>query len=205
MSEIKQYKYNSYDEYKFEQIKANKSKLDASWVQKKDILYLSEYIKNNNINYNNIICHGTRQGLEQKYFREFLKDIDLIIGTEISDTAIKFKDTICHDFHEIKEEWVNNFDILYSNSWDHSFDPFKSLNNWIKSVKSNGILIIEWSIQCENVKISDPFGASFDVYKNIFSKHQEINIIDILNLDSEQFINNKLNPINKKFFILKKI
>lgn len=41
-----------------------------------------------------------------------------IIGTDISDNALNFKNTIIHDFHDVKKEWISYFDFIYSNSLD---------------------------------------------------------------------------------------
>ncbi|MBK6621188.1 MAG: hypothetical protein IPG32_10020 [Saprospirales bacterium] len=46
-----------------------------------------------------------------------------VIGTEISDSASKFSHTIEWDFHEVKPEWIGRADFIYSNSFDHSYDP----------------------------------------------------------------------------------
>lgn len=204
MENISLYKYKDYTQYLEEQIKANVRKINSSWVQEEDIKFLSNYIKNNNISYENILCHGTRQGYEQMYFLKYLQDIKYIIGTEISHNASNYAHTIQHDFHEIREDWVNKFDIVYSNSWDHSFDPYKSLNSWIKSTKLNGVLIIEWSTDCINIKISDPFGASLETYKQIFNKCN-LKIIDILELNSHCNLNGVIHDKHKCFFILQKI
>ena len=50
--------------------------------------------------------------IEQEWFRKYL-DID-VIGTEISDTASEFPNTIEWDFHETKPEWLNSVDFIYS-------------------------------------------------------------------------------------------
>ena len=71
------------------------------------------------------ICHGTRRGKEQEWFRKYLGCG--VIGTEISDTVEQFPHTIEWDFHETKAEWINSADFIYSNSLDHSYDPKKCL------------------------------------------------------------------------------
>ena len=73
---------------------------------------ISDYIKNNMKNISFGICHGTRNGKEQKFFKRNL-NIN-VIGTEISSTATQFPDTIQWDFHRVKDEWVNNVDFIFS-------------------------------------------------------------------------------------------
>ena len=81
-----------------------------------------------------------------------------IIGTEISHTAKQFQNVVEWDFHEIKDEWKNNFDIVYSNSWDHSYDPNKSLRVWGQQLSSNGLMFVEHGCDPKDNKsrASDP-------------------------------------------------
>lgn len=146
-----------YETYKKVQIQGNKKKIDAVWVIEENIAFLSEYIKNNFDELHFGICHGTRRGKEQEWFRKYLKCN--IIGTEISDTAQKFPHTIQWDFHETKPEWLGKTDFIYSNSLDHSYDPEKCLNAWIRCLKEGGICILEHTSSQEKARQMDPFGA----------------------------------------------
>jgi len=76
------YKYNDYEEYKSVQIQTNLDKINNSWVNKDNIMMLSDYLKSNIPHLHFGICHGTRRGDEQAWFREAL-GCD-VIGTEIS-------------------------------------------------------------------------------------------------------------------------
>ena len=89
-----------------------------------------------------IICHGTRNGTEQNYLKQIYGDIE-IIGTEISETATQFPMTVQHDFHEQREEWIEHFDALYSNSFDHAYDPWKCIKTWGDQLKKGGMAFIE--------------------------------------------------------------
>jgi len=110
-----------YNKYKKIQIEGNKAKLDEVFEIENNIKMISSYLKNNLSEINFGICHGTRRGKEQEWFRKYLNTN--IIGTEISHTATQFPHTIQWDFHEIKDEWVDSVDFIYSNSLDHSYDP----------------------------------------------------------------------------------
>ena len=150
---MKIYEYENYEKYVEAQIAANIRKKHFVWVQKSTI----EKIVNENFSAKRILCHGTRNAQEQKWFKEFLPDSE-IIGTEISPTASEFPMTIHHDFHEEKEEWKNNFDIIYSNSFDHSCDPKRCLNTWRDQMKETGVLYIEFAFNDydNNACVSDP-------------------------------------------------
>ena len=118
---MKVYKFKNYDEYVASQKEANEEKQHMSFVQLKTIKKIFDVY---GPNAKNILCHGTRRGAEQKYFKHVYPNAE-IIGSEIgiSDWPM----TVQHDFAVPKKEWVGYFDIVYSNSFDHSFDPANSL------------------------------------------------------------------------------
>lgn len=148
-----------YEKYKAIQTKGNKDKLHNVWVQEENIKFLANYVKQKIPNPTFGLCHGTRRGNEQKWFSEALGCH--VLGTEISDTATQFPNTIQWDFHEVKPEWIGNVDFIYSNSFDHSFDPEKCINAWMSCLKPNGVCILEHSEGhgFGGVTELDPFGA----------------------------------------------
>jgi len=148
-----------YKKYRQIQVEGNLKKIDSVWVLEENIAFLSEYIKNAIETPEFGICHGTRKGKEQEWFRKYLSCE--VIGTEISNTAEQFQHTIQWDFHETKPEWINAFDFIYSNSFDHSYDPEKCLNAWMSCVKMGGLCIIEHSSAhgSSYATVLDPFGA----------------------------------------------
>lgn len=159
-----------YDKYKKIQTIGNKQKIENVWVLEENIKFLAEYIQSNQESTNFGICHGTRRGKEQEWFNKYLKC--KVIGTEISDNANEYPNTIQWDFHETKEEWIGNVDFIYSNSFDHSFDPEKCINNWIKCLKPNGICILEHSDYhgVKGVDDLDPFGAELIIMPYLILK-----------------------------------
>jgi len=154
-----------YDRYRQVQIEANKRKLHKVWVQEDNIRFLSEYIKSHVDRPSFGLCHGTRRGKEQEWFRKYVGCE--VLGTEISDTAAQFPYTLQWDFHEVKPEWINAVDFIYSNSFDHSYDPDKCLNAWMSCLKEGGVCILEHTSGHEVVTESDPFGASLSQMKEM--------------------------------------
>lgn len=150
-----------YERYRQAQVSANKRKIHSVWVQEDNIRFLADYVRQSIANPRLGLCHGTRRGLEQRWFRQYIGCE--VIGTEISDTAADFPDTIQWDFHETKPEWLNAVDFIYSNSLDHSYDPEKCLNAWVSCLRSDGMLIIEHSSDDVEARESDPFGAQLAV------------------------------------------
>lgn len=148
-----------YERYREIQQVANKGKLNEVWVREENIAFLADYIRTLIPSPHFGICHGTRRGKEQEWFRNLLGCE--VIGTEISDTATTFPHTIQWDFHEVRPEWIRAVDFIYSNSFDHSYDPEKCLNAWMSCLKPGGITIIEHTSLHEPAGASerDPFGA----------------------------------------------
>lgn len=159
-----------YEKYKDTQVAGNKYKIDHVWVVKDNIDFLSQYLKKHLNNMEFGLCHGTRNGKEQQWFRDNL-GIE-VVGTEISDTASQFPHTIQWDFHNVKDEWIDSVDFIYSNSLDHSYDPEMCLNQWVKCLKPNGLCIIEHSnLDTPDVStMLDPFGAKIQIMPFLIAK-----------------------------------
>jgi len=155
---MKLYKYESYQEYVDAQIAANVRKINNVWVRPSTITKIKAVAGSN---VQTILCHGTRNAAEQKYFRQEYPFAE-IIGTEISHTADQFPMTEQWDFHEVKKEWIGKFDLIYSNSFDHSYDPDKCLTTWVEQLASEGRLFLEHALaESDNrSRISDPLEIS---------------------------------------------
>ena len=152
---MKLYKFKNYEEYKDVQIQGYSAKVNThSWVDINSIGGLVDYIFNYNPEASFGLCHGTRRGMEQQAFIDYFKVVNKkvkVIGTEIAgDASKRFPNTIEWDFHNVKEEWINNVDFIYSNSFDHSYDPEKCLEAWMSCLSNKGLCIIEWTTDDDN-------------------------------------------------------
>ena len=169
---VKIHKYKDYNEYRETQIFYNKKKIDKVWADEITLEKISDLLKDR-IKTSIIkgICHGSRNGFEQNFFNE-KKDGFEVIGTDISDTAKDYKDSVVHDFHNEKKEWINNFDFVYSNSLDQSFDPKKALEVWLNQIKEKGFIIIEHSDQHGVISSGkmDPFGVEANFFPYLLSE-----------------------------------
>lgn len=153
-----------YDRYRTIQQAGNHKKIESVWATEENIAFLAAYLLRVIDTPSRGICHGTRRGAEQMWFRKHLPGCD-VFGTEISDTATQFPHTIQWDFHDVKPEWIGRFDFIYSNSFDHSYDPGKCLDAWMSCLRRGGACIIEHSDK-HGAKASnqlDPFGADLVV------------------------------------------
>jgi len=199
---VKIHKYKNYEEYKETQIHYNKLKLDKVWADKDTLKLVSNFLKEN-IQSSNLrgICHGSRNGFEQKCFQEEIVNSE-VIGTDISETAKNFENSFIHDFHEEKKEWLDNFDFVYSNSLDQSYDPKKALNTWLKQIKKERYIILEHSDQhaVRSSNKMDPFGVEASFFPYLLTEwfgHQ-------LSIKIIKSIKQNKNNASVLFFILKK-
>lgn len=203
------YKHGNYEEYKAAQIKKNVNKIDKVWAEQAEIDALSTYIKNSVPEVKFGICHGVRNGWEVNRFARNLKA--KVIGTEISHTASQFDNVIEWDFHNIKEEWLNAADFVYSNSLDHSYDPEMCIQKWLSCLNGRGICIVQWThAQSEfpenrmkrkdQADAADCFRASSSEYESMFKKYAQVQT-----MTSEELIGQVLDKFhhNARWFILK--
>lgn len=138
--------------YRREQEKGNRAKIDQVWTNEPNLRFVSQWLRARMPAARFILCHGTRNGFEQKVFSDIFGCE--VLGTEISPTASEFPMTVQADFHDTRPEWDGRADIVYSNSLDHSYDPAKALRAWAQSVRDGGVLLLE------KASDSDPRGAS---------------------------------------------
>ncbi len=148
-----------YETYKAVQTAGNHRKIDWVFAVEQNIDVACDYLRRKLDRIEFGICHGTRRGLEQKWFAERLGCE--VIGTEISDTATQFPNTVQWDFHEPNPTWVGKADFVYSNSFDHSYDPEAALNTWMSSLRPGGVCLLEHSDTHDEGTVTelDPFGA----------------------------------------------
>ena len=169
---FKIHKYKNYDEYKDTQIFFNKQKINKVWADENTLKIISNFLKEN-IKSEKIkgLCHGSRNGFEQKCFIKEIPNAE-VIGTDISETANDYDNSIVHDFHDEKKEWIENFDFVYSNSLDQSYDPEKALNTWINQIKKDRYVIIEHSDQHGVISSGkmDPFGVEANFFPYLLTE-----------------------------------
>jgi SAM-dependent methyltransferase len=170
-------KFKDYETYKSNQIVKNKQKIKSVYVSDKELKRISADIKSR-LDPKIGMCHGSRNGYEVFKFKELLGCE--VLGTDISDSARRFG-LLQHDFHEIKEDWKNKFDFIYTNSLDHAYDPDKAIENWTKCLSEKGLLYIEHTDDhAGEIDFADCFSAGFDEYVRMISK--SIKVIKILNI-----------------------
>ncbi len=169
-----QHLYDDYETYRKVQEQGNKAKLAAQFVKKGHIFFLAEWMQTQRAGGAKItfgLCHGVRRGKEQAWFRKKLKGAD-IIGTDISETATQFENTVQWDFHDDNPDWQAKADFVYSNSWDHAYDPGKAFRAWAMCLKPSGWILIDHTRghMPKSSNVLDPFGATRDAVIRILGE-----------------------------------
>lgn len=185
---MKLHKYDSEEQYRQIQIEANKRKIDWVWVKRSSIDLICDYMERGPLQRRDkngiyVLCHGTRNGKEQEFFKLRLQGYaTIILGTEISPTASEFPNTVQHDFHEQKYSWVNRFDIVYSNALDHSHSPRECVEVWREQLNKTGRLFIEWSKDNLKNNAINPFAGTWQEWADMFP------VVDILDGDGTKIL-----------------
>lgn len=179
---MKIYKYKTYSDYEKVQKAGYEQKKNLVWASKANIKHICDsilkykYISNEN---GKGICHGVRTGIEIDWFREYLPGWE-VIGSEIGIGLHKY--TYRWDFNKINPDWIKKFDFIYTNAFDHVYDPEKTLTVWVDQLKSRGILIIEHSSGHEKATKLDPLGATVDDIEIMLSKYGKLKDVKIIKM-----------------------
>lgn len=107
-----------------------------------------------------ILCHGAFKGEEVQQLQDLYPNAS-VIGT---DLAPEGENVIEWDFRKFKQEWVGNFDLIYSNSLDHADNPEECLTVWFEQLSVIGTLAIQWTPSHREARGGDCFGAEFHEY-----------------------------------------
>lgn len=174
---------STYLGYFLNQVRGNLVKIFGSYVSEEGVKEICEWLKTNYGEVESVLCHGTRHGEEQELFKKHLGKEVYVLGTDISPTAWFFKDTVRYDFNFMKEEWKNKFDVVFSNSLDHSFHISGCLLVWFDEVKPGGFVIVEWS-ECDKEPCKyDPIGITKEKYKEMFDT-LNIKLVEEIEVDA---------------------
>lgn len=169
-NEIKSIDYASLQIKRHKIKKDAKQPLEAYAIVAQSIKNLLPGIENLSMS---MICLGTRNNHERDCFSSlfpnfYVKSLDI--------SPISGADYVM-DFTNFPKEWENTYDIIYSNSLDHSFSATETFNHWLKIVKKDGILALSFAY---GHGISEFDICSFD-QKNIelfFKNRNDIKVLD---------------------------
>ena len=173
--------FDNYEQYVAVQTETNKQKLTHVWVTERELRKVAAYVRRTMPGASSGICHGVRNGYEVATFRRLL-GID-VIGTEISDTATQFPNVIQWDYHDVKDEWLGRCDFIYSNSWDHSFDPNVMLERWMSCLRPTGRCFLQWTRNHmpKSIYGADCFGINYGEFIGWLGKRYVVERVIRLN------------------------
>lgn len=167
---MKVYNFRDYKEYKDKNVEVNLAKLRIPGFSATKYIPVVQYVRKHIGQPTFGLCHGTRNGTENAFFQQHLQCP--VIGTDISHSANEFPGMIEWDFHHVKPEWLDNVDFIYSNATDHSHSLEYCIYQWIRCLKPNGLIFIEWDEDklIAGNDAADCFGATFEEYREMFDR-----------------------------------
>ncbi len=80
-----------------------------------------------------------------------------VLGVEINPDAAR-EDVHVGSFDDLPKEWTGKFHLLYSNSFDHSVDPQRTISEW-RRVAAPGAYIIVGFAPGTDASPTDPLGG----------------------------------------------
>jgi hypothetical protein len=181
---MKLLRFENYDEYRQTQVAANKHKFGDVFAEISVLRRIAAHFRGSGAASGLGLCHGVRNGYEVVRLRRFLPGVD-IIGTDISDTAAGIPNCIVWDMHVVKPEWRDAVDFMYSNSWDHTYDPDLLFARWSECISPSGRLYLAYTaLHSERGVVetskSDPFGCSLDelikIVQRSFTLHEVLDL-----------------------------
>jgi SAM-dependent methyltransferase len=171
---------SDYEKYLESQKSAGKWNKERNEIEYHNVsCRIKNYIKDGS---GNMLCMGARNNHEKNCFSRALPNYN------ISDMDL-YPNSGCDyimDFNELPNDWSNKWDIIYTNAPDHAFDGEKAYNEWLRVLKTGGILIVGWSIinmdknHSENAinGIDSCLYGSLSEIDNWLTQHKGIQIID---------------------------
>ena len=68
-------------------------------------------------------------------------DVTTVLGVELNPRA-KRKDVCIGSFDDLPNEWEDLFEVVYSNAFDHTHDPWQTAKEWLRIVKNGGFVVL---------------------------------------------------------------
>lgn len=147
--------YKKYSEYLKQQIVRAESK----WGRKPQFndpfkLNLKETIKRAGLkDLQSVCCMGVRDGTELFVFKELFPEAE-VCGVDITENikTIKTENKVkvyLYDFNNLPVGWGDKYDLIYSNSLDHSYKPEATILEWHRVSKNGGHVLVELSTHPE--------------------------------------------------------
>jgi len=141
-----------YEDYYNAQVKRHGAKL---YKKRKELHYVQcadgiiDLVNENS----EMICIGTRNNHERDVWRKSMGPKNVRVFS-LDIAPLSGADFIM-DFNCLPEDWINKWDILFSNSLDHALDASDTFNKWLNVVKPNGLIIVGFDRGANEISESD--------------------------------------------------
>ncbi len=173
------------EKYTYEQYEAiQKHRSDRKWGTQNfnaDILFsMLDKVIDDIFETKTVVCMGIRKGNEYSSIKDYKKFRNLpeIYGVDINPKVTGVGDNcFCFDFSKLPKEWGDKFDLLYSNSLDHSFDVNDTLKEWSRVVRKGGYLLLDLSVGI-GVDKSDIYSFSMNDIAGLFEDIEGLSLIN---------------------------
>lgn len=146
-----------------------------------------------------MICLGTRNNHERDMFEKSLSSKE--VKTYSLDISPLSKADYVMDFNELPVEWECKWDILFSNSIDHSVNATETFYRWLDVVKEGGILLLGFD------KNSDSFRDTKRISKDSLKNTKDTKRVSVSKVDCSSFdmsnVNDFMKLENDKFEFVK--
>ena len=121
-----------------------------------------------------MICMGTRNNWERDMFRYFLNN-PAVLSADISPLS---QADVVGDFSKFSSDWNNKMSIIYSNSLDRAPDATSAFQNWLKILKSGGIMILGF-VFGDEVTEADCSSFSKERVEAFFDSCSDVDLIKV--------------------------
>lgn len=129
------------------------------------------------------MCHGARCGGEAHEMQRVLPNATVTA----TDLLPKADHVTRWDFRKKRRRWIGAFDIIYSNSFDHTDEPLQTAKVWLRQLSPTGRLFVEWTRwHAHRPKHGDCFCAEFHEYVAIFEEAGKVE--DVIYLGDCRFL-----------------
>lgn len=199
---MQSHSFKSHDDYIETQIRLTRKKIDIGYANH---CFTSEKVTNAIHKYHKAevkygMCHGVRKGSELDMFDE--KFSGEWIGTEITPEICDGERILHRDFNKVDNNWIGNFDVIHSNSFDHSNNPWITIKAWLACLSETGRLYVEWTrwhdkLGKGGINRADCFAASSEEYRDIFEKAGKVE--DVLLIPDR---GRKKNKFTRHIFVI---
>lgn len=180
---MKRIRFSSYEDYVEAQRQTVARKGTGPYFTDAEMDRIAEWCKDHGLEVKTGICHGARNGLEAEELMKRLPG-STIFGTDLfphsgRSRLVPTKAKVVEwDFNKKNRRWMGRFDLVYSNSFDHAFNPRWTLRVWFGQLREGGALFLQWTKWNLGVRQGDCLGGQLTEFVDLVNKFGKV--VDLL-------------------------